>query len=199
MERLDVGLHFSPMAPNCQQKMREKRGQPRMDTNKGRGVSLAWIRACSCPFVVKGNRGSGFHHENERGIQRVAAELFPVDRAQPLADIERRMDGSPLRRLVADCLHEQLAAGLAGYRALANAIASSVKAWMQRAGHQMEEHYLRHPESSLSRAIDFRDRLAAAIQQVPVPDLVKKIIAPQSRRGSGPMQRRGLDEGVSFK
>ena len=132
-------------------------------------------------------------------LDKVEGELFPVDRAQPLADIERRMDGSPLRRLVADCLHEQLAAGLAGYRALANAIASSVKAWMQRAGHQMEEHYLRHPESSLSRAIDFRDRLAAAIQQVPVPDLVKKIIAPQSRRGSGPMQRRGLDEGVSFK
>lgn len=125
--------------------------------------------------------------------------LFPDLRTEPLVEVEQAMGGSPLRRLLLDCAEQELAAGGMGELGLGKAMASAVRDRMQRATRQVEEHYQRHPDSTMARAANVRDRMREAIQRVSVDDVVRQVLGTQAVRSSRDHRRRGLDEGVPLR
>ncbi len=122
--------------------------------------------------------------------------LFPDPRAHYLSNARGLVEGSPLGAIFLDCAAQELAEGRAGQQGLLNAVGTAIHERMQREARRIEEHYLRHPDSSRELTVNVCQRIQEAISHVSTDDIARQILGIDPIRRSGAVRYEGLDDGV---
>lgn len=130
-------------------------------------------------------------------FERMEGCLFPNYRTQLLSDSGGESSGFAMYQLLLDCADYELAVGRPGNQGFIDSVESCVREWMQRMARQVEEHYIR--KSTRARAINVRDRIQQAIQQVPTAKLARQALGLQPFHSSRFAQYSGVDEGVPIE
>lgn len=130
-------------------------------------------------------------------FREVEADLFPDQRPQDLSNARRLVDGSPLGSFLIYCAVQELEEGKVGLQGVLNAARAAIEDRMQRAARQIEEHYLRHPDSSRELTVNVRQRIQEAIGHVSADEVARQILGIGVIRRS-PVRYEGLDDGVSL-
>lgn len=120
-------------------------------------------------------------------------DLFPEQRQHDLSNARRLVDGSPLGSFFLDCAVQELAEGKVGQQGLKNAAEAAIHDRMQSGARQIEEHYLRHHDSS--RHI-IGKRIQEAISRVATDDVVRQTLRIGSETKLGAVRHQGIDDGV---
>jgi hypothetical protein len=125
--------------------------------------------------------------------------LLPEVRTQALDSLGQEAYASPLTVVLIEYAGLEFEAGSFGNSGILKAVASACQEQIIRAARQIEEHYLRHAESTTARAINVRERLEEAQQRVPVDSVSRQVIGDEPFQPMPVAKRNGLEDGVPLK
>lgn len=136
------------------------------------------------------------------GLRKVLAatdqiDMFGKDKSAQFDGLREIAAGQPLARTLIECAAKAATRGLNGDAAFEDAALRALSMRLSRGLRQTEEHYLRR--SSMSRAVNMRERGEAAARHLDVRSLARRLTKLDSG-GAKPRARKmdGLDDGVSL-
>lgn len=134
-----------------------------------------------------------------RIVHSMETELFPIDLTAELANARRLIDGYVLGSCLLDCIDEAIAEQGSDRARIEFAVESAINDWLYRVRRQVEEHYLRHHESSQSQLGRVRQRFEENIPNTRAKEIAREFLWGSTRHDSTKTPKSGLDDGVPLQ
>jgi hypothetical protein len=101
--------------------------------------------------------------------------------------------GSPLRRLVLECVTQEVESGVLDSKAIDNGVDRALGELLARGARQVEEHYRRSTDAGADQV---RQSIQDAASQISIGSIRSHLLNPGDKSGTPPPKKDGVDDGV---